>query len=156
MFTTVTDLVTAYDEGKLSRRGLLLQLGTLIAAVSGARHLSAAEDDGENTFQSIGVDHVALRVTDVRKSRDFYRKHLGLKVTRDGGDDNCFLSCGDDFLALFRGDEPRMDHYCFAIKDYNADRAVAALKAAGLKPHREENRVYLPDPDGLTVQVSAE
>ena len=46
-----------------------------------------------------------------------------------------------------------MDHYCYSIEDYDAADAVKTLERAGLKPTREENRVYFPDPDGLTVQV---
>jgi hypothetical protein len=30
---------------------------------------------------------------------------------------------------------------------------VEKLKAVGLKPRREDNRVYFPDPDGIEVQV---
>ena len=33
--------------------------------------------------------------------------------------------------------------------------AVARLKAAGLAPRRNGNRVYFDDPDGLEVQVTA-
>ena len=89
------------------------------------------------------------------RSRDFYIKHLGLEVIRDGGEDNCFLGSGGDFfLTLFRGERPGLNHYCYAIKDYDADRAEEKLKAAGLKPRREGNRVYFHDPDGIEVQVA--
>ena len=82
-------------------------------------------------------------------------KHLGLEVIRDGGEDNCFLGAGGDFfLTLFRGDRPGLNHYCYAIKDYDAARAEEKLKAAGLKPRREGNRVYFHDPDGIEVQVA--
>ena len=66
------------------------------------------------------------------------------------------VTCGDDFLALFRSGEASMDHYCYTIEDYEPDKVVKQLTAAGLKPERHENRVYFPDPDGLTVQLSAE
>ena len=36
----------------------------------------------------------------------------------------------------------------------DADRAEEKLKAAGLKPRREGNRVYFPDLDGIEVQVA--
>ena len=74
---------------------------------------------------------------------------------RDGGEDNCFLGSGGDFfLTLFRWDRPGLNHYCYAIKEYGADRAEEKLKAAGLKPRREGNRVYFHDPDGIEVQVA--
>lgn len=37
---------------------------------------------------------------------------------------------------------------------YDADRAEERLKASGLKPRREGNRVYFPDLDGIQVQVA--
>ena len=89
------------------------------------------------------------------RSRDFYVKHLGLEVIRDGGEDNCFLGSGGDFfLTLFRGDKPGLNHYCYAIRDFDADRAEEKLKAAGLKVRRESGRIYFDDPDGIEVQVS--
>ena len=91
------------------------------------------------------------------RSRDFYIKHLGLKVIRDGGEDNCFLGSGDDFfLTLFKGEHPGLNHYCYAIKGYDAEKAEEKLKAAGLKPRREGNRIYFPDPDGIEVQVAGQ
>ena len=90
----------------------------------------------------------------MRPSRDL---HLGLKVLRESGEENCFLGGGDKdfFLTLFRGEKPGLNHYCYTVRDYNADKAEEKLKAAGLKPRREGgNRLYFPDIDGITVQVA--
>ena len=106
------------------------------------------------TFQATGLDHIALDVTDVARSNEFYGKHLGLRVIR--GDENAsFLGADRDFfLTLFRAERPGLNHYCYAIDHYDADDAMERLTAAGLRPRREGNRVYFPDPDGLTVQVA--
>jgi catechol 2,3-dioxygenase-like lactoylglutathione lyase family enzyme len=48
-----------------------------------------------------------------------------------------------------------MDHYCYSVEDYAADDAVKRLEAAGLKPRRQDDRVYFDDPDGLEVQVAS-
>ncbi len=70
------------------------------------RAATASQGDS-STFQATGLNHVALNVNSVPRSRDFYIKHLGLKVIRDGGEDNCFLgSSGDFYLTLFRGTTP--------------------------------------------------
>jgi catechol 2,3-dioxygenase-like lactoylglutathione lyase family enzyme len=127
-------------------------LGAALAATSSA---ARAGQDRRGTFQATGLDHAALDVRDVPRSRDFYVKHLGLEVVRDGGEDNCFLGSGGDFfLTLFRGNRPGLNHYCYAIKGYDPGRAEGALKAAGLTPRREGNRVYFHDPDGIKVQVA--
>jgi catechol 2,3-dioxygenase-like lactoylglutathione lyase family enzyme len=127
-------------------------LGASLAALEGAALAGGREG---STFQAKGLDHIALNVTSVPRSRDYYIKHLGLKVIRESGDSNCFLGSGNDFfLTLFRGEHPGLNHYCYAIDHYDADKAEAKLKEAGLRPRREGNRVYFPDPDGIEVQVA--
>jgi catechol 2,3-dioxygenase-like lactoylglutathione lyase family enzyme len=72
----------------------------------------------------------------------------------DSSPSDCFLHCGDDFLALFRADTAGMHHYSYRVDNYDAGQTVERLKAAGLEPRRQGNRVYFEDPDGLTVQIS--
>ena len=82
-------------------------------------------------------------------------KHLGLTLARESKS-SAFLNCGHNFVALFRGEVPRMDHYCYSVKDYDAGDAVDRLNDAGLSDiRRTGNRVYFSDPDKLTVQVAA-
>jgi catechol 2,3-dioxygenase-like lactoylglutathione lyase family enzyme len=148
-------LVDDFERGLLSRRQLVSRLMGLGAALTVMPQVSRASQSEPATFQATGLDHVALNVSSVPRSRDFYIKHLGLKVIRDGGEDNCFLGGGDDFfLTLFKGDKPGLNHYCYAIKGYAVDQAEEKLKAAGLKPRREDNRLYFPDPDGIEVQIA--
>jgi catechol 2,3-dioxygenase-like lactoylglutathione lyase family enzyme len=148
-------LVKEFEQGKLSRRQLASRLVGLGAALGVMPRVAKASEGESNTFQATGLSHVALNVTSVPRSRDFYIKHLGLKVIRDGGDDNCFLGSGDDFfLTLFKGERPGLNHYCYTIRDYAVEQADEKLKAAGLKPRREGNRIYFPDPDGIEVQVA--
>ena len=149
------EMIEQFERGKLYRRQLasrLMGLGAALAAVPGA---AQASQDKESTFRATGLDHVALDVRDVPRSRHWYVKHLGLEVIRDGGEDNCFLGSGGGFLlTLFRGDKPGLNHYCYAIKDFDVDRAEEKLKAAGLKVRRESGRIYFDDPDGIEVQVA--
>jgi catechol 2,3-dioxygenase-like lactoylglutathione lyase family enzyme len=149
------EIVEQFVRGKLSRRQLasrLIGLGAALAAVPGA---AQAGRDKESTFRATGLDHVALDVRDVPRSREWYVENLGLEVIRDGGEDDCFLGSGGGFLqTLFRGDRPGLGHYCYAIKDFDVDRAEEKLKAAGLKVRRESGRIYFDDPDGIEVQVA--
>jgi catechol 2,3-dioxygenase-like lactoylglutathione lyase family enzyme len=148
-------LVDAFQRGLLSRRQLVSRLMGLGAAVAlTTRAAEASQGDGP-TFQATGLNHVAINVKSVPQSRDWYIKHLGLKVLRDGGEDNCFLGGGEGFfLTLFKGETPGLNHYCYTIKDYDPDRSEQKLKAAELKPRREGNRLYFPDIDGITVQIA--
>src|ERR1017187_9033294 len=117
-------LVDDFERGLLSRRQLvsrLTGLGAALAVISGAAEAREVEDP---TFAATGLNHVALNVRSVPLSRDWYIKHLGLKVVRDGGEDNCFLGGGNDFfLTLFKGERPGLNHYCYSIKGYDPDKA---------------------------------
>ena len=159
----ISSMIADYEQGKISRRQLVAGLGTLMA-VFGAPAVSLAQrQDAETpavppkpTFQTTGLNHLALQVSNVPRSRDFYVKHLGLKVTRDGGERNRFLDCGKHFVALFRSDTPQMDHYCYSVDHYDVDQCEATLKSVGLEPRvvRPDGRIYFKDPDGLTVQLA--
>ena len=81
-------IVEDFERGRLSRRQLASRLMGLGATLAVMQQTAQAQQKGESTFQATGLDHVALDVTDVPRSRDFYVKHLGLKVIRDGGEDN--------------------------------------------------------------------
>ncbi len=148
-------LVEDFERGRLTRRQLASRLMGLGAALAALPDEVRAEPIEGTMFEATGLNHVALNVRSVSRSREFYIKHLGLKVIRDGGEDNCFLGAGSDFcLTLFKGDQPGLNHYCYTIKSYSVDQAEEKLKAAGLKPRREGNRIYFPDPDGIEVQVA--
>ena len=159
METIIDSAVDQYERGHLSRRQFVGYLaGVMGAAMSGANAAapSAAQAASGAAFQATGLNHIALRVTDVPRSRDFYKALLGLEVSRDGGEQNCFLTCGDHFVALFRNQEAGMDHYCYSVADYDVNVAKEKLEQEGLEPRTPAGtgRIYFKDPDGLTVQLA--
>ena len=152
------EIVAQFERGGITRRQMaarLMGLGAALAALRGGGGADAADGPADGTFHATGLDHIALDVRDVARSRDFYIKHLGLTVLRDGGADTCFLAAGKRMvLTLFRGDKPGLNHYSYAIDGFDADKAEAKLTAAGFKVRRESDRIYFPDPDGIEVQIS--
>lgn len=147
-------MVDDFVSGRLSRRRLIASLMAMGAAAAGAPRAVRAAVAGETpTFSALSVDHIALSVTDIPRSRDWYVRHLGLRVSREGST-SCFLDCGDDFVALFAGEKPGLHHYSFAIADYDQQDAARRLRAAGLEPKLRGGRTYFDDPDGIEVQVS--
>jgi len=145
-------ILEEYRDGTIERRAAIRGLAICFAAAFAGAPAVAAKDDP--TFASIGLNHLALRVTDVATSRDFYIKHFGFTVLRDNAPHNCFLGCGDNFVALFASKTAGMDHFCVTIEEYDPAEALQRLEDAGIESHRVENRVYFKDPDGLEGQVS--
>lgn len=117
-----------------------------------------------------GLRHLALRVTDLAKSRAFYQGLLGMRVVWEPDDENLYLSSGADNLALHQapagsalkqGDGQFLDHFGFiAETEAGVDEIAAAMKNAGvpiLKPvkrHRDGSySFYMADPDGNVIQI---
>ena len=150
METAISKIVQNYERGKISRRELISGLALLAAAPRPAAAAPAS------TFKGLGFNHLALDVTDIARSRDFYMKHLGMNVLRESASD-CFLGLGPDFLALFKREKAEMDHFCIAIENFQVDAVTEELKRQGLNPNQPSGsqRVYFRDPDGLMVQLSS-
>jgi catechol 2,3-dioxygenase-like lactoylglutathione lyase family enzyme len=145
----ISIMLESYERGRVTRR----QLTQGLAAIAAASYTAPAHG---STFQGVALNHIAIRVTNVQRSRDFYQKHLGLPVIRES-QDNSFLGLGKNFLTLFRNQNPGLDHFCVAIENFKAESVMEALTRQGLSPRRPNgtDRVYFPDPDGLEVQLSS-
>ena len=154
MFAEIDTLIERFERGCLTRRQLVAGLTGLFASAVAGRAAAGGDDQPAGTFKATEINHVALNVTDVARSRAFYEKHLGLAVM-SAGERTCFLRCGQDFLALFKAETAGLNHFCFSVEGYEPSNAADRLKAAGLEPRRQANRVYFDDPDGLEVQVSS-
>ena len=161
METKVADqMIREFEQGTLSRRELAARLMGLGAAVAASQGVLAAEAEpaqASSTFETTSLDHVALNVTDVACSRDFYAKHLGLKLVGGDGKSRAFMAPQQEtgfVLALFPAESAGLNHYAYAIQNYQPDQVVEKLKAENLSPRREQNRIYFDDPDGITVQVT--
>ena len=118
-----------------------------------------------------GLRHLALRVTDMAKSRAFYEGLLGMKVVWEPDPQNLYLSSGTDNLALhqisanelatYRRDHGQfLDHFGFIVPSpLEVERWHETMQQAGVtivkppKRHRDGSAsFYLADPDGNVVQ----
>jgi catechol-2,3-dioxygenase len=160
MQTQIIKMINDFERGRMSRRQLIAHLTGLFAASLGAtiafadrktQTAAANSADSTPTFDATDLNHIALSVSDVQRSKEWYQKHLGLKPTGEEG----FLTTGKGWLALFKGETAGLNHYCYSIANYDPAHAVARLKAAGLATRRHGDRVYFDDPDGIECQVAS-
>ena len=120
-----------------------------------------------------GVAHVAIKVTDLERTLDFYVNKLGfaemMRLHHDNGDVwLVYLRITDDqYLEVFPGAENDrapgwnangMNHMCLAIDDIQA--LVGEIEAAGiplllpLKKAADGNwQAWIEDPDGNRIEL---
>jgi catechol 2,3-dioxygenase-like lactoylglutathione lyase family enzyme len=123
-----------------------------------------------------GLRHVALRVTNLARSRTFYEQLLGMKVVWEPDSDNVYFSSGSDNFALhqipaselaayrpLRGQS--LDHIGVILESPEAvDRMYREVEPRLLelggrmvtppKQHRDGSySFYFSDPDGIVIQA---
>ena len=103
MTTEVERLVCCFERGAISRRELIAGLGALLAAPRGdgrGCEQVRAPTGAARADSLAGLDHIALRVSDLVGSIAFYRDHLGGRI-RSQSSNSTFLDVGSHWVALF-------------------------------------------------------
>ncbi|WP_454916512.1 VOC family protein [Xanthobacter sediminis] len=99
------------------------------------------------------VNHIAISVSDLKRSRDWYCRMFGLHVIQDT-EESVLLGFGESMLVLRKEGTPgTISHFMFGIDGYDAAALAAALAAEGLEPQKDSDSFHVRDPDGLNVQV---
>jgi len=83
MESIISNLLSRFEKGSLSRRELVQGLAMLAASGTAA---SAQEDIN---FKTANIDHVSVQVGNLQKSIDFYQKMFGFAVVsqaEEGGE----------------------------------------------------------------------
>jgi catechol 2,3-dioxygenase-like lactoylglutathione lyase family enzyme len=153
MDTVITDLVTRFEAGTLTRRHLVQGLAALAAA--GAAAPAAAQT---TPFKSTRIDHISIQTSNLQRSIDFYQKIFGLRVINEDKPNEIARMGDTKIIVSLHHKEPYsvVDHFAIAIEGFDKQATTAALAAHGLKA--EENLDYgffVRDPEGRPVQIVA-
>lgn len=122
-------------------------------------------------MEILGLDHIAITVRDVERSRDWYCAVLGLERRYGNvwGDVPTFVCAGDTGIALFPASvaEPKprperdtlaMRHFAFRVNRENFERAQNELRARGIalefQDHSIAHSIYFYDPDGHQLELT--
>ncbi|MBI3784050.1 MAG: VOC family protein [Deltaproteobacteria bacterium] len=106
------------------------------------------------------LDHAALRITDLTRSREFYEELLGLTpVSRpDFGFPGAWYGPGHSQLHLIEreasgatGPDPTSAHFAIEVDDLSGLRQ--RLVDAGYEIVEFGDQMWVRDPDGYTVEL---
>ena len=115
------------------------------------------------------LGHIALRVRDIERSRDFYAAVLNMTVTSEDpetGECALGLEPGRRDIVLCRastaerpdGEAPGLLHFAWQLENFRqVQDACHALRGMGMEPrttlHNVTHSIYVQDPDGHTVEL---
>ena len=149
MEPVISDLVTRFERGALTRRELI---GALALLAGGATAAPAA------TLKSASINHVSVLVTDMQRSIDFYGRVFGLTlVNEDKPNKIARLGANGKILVSLRIEPPPgvIDHFAIGVDGFNREAVTADLKGFGLTPTDNiQFGFHVKDPDGAVVQIT--
>jgi lactoylglutathione lyase len=148
MEAIISDLLSRFEKGALSRRGLIQGLAMLTAAGAQAQ---------ETAIKLAKIDHVSIQVTDLPRSIAFYQKIFGFTVvSEDKPNEIVRLGPAGKVLVSLHHKSPTglVDHYAIGVEKFNKEAVTRELKERGVTP--EENLdagFHIKDPEGMRVQI---
>ena len=131
------------------------------------------------SLAALGINHVTIRVPDLKRSVEFYQTLFGMPIAAKQGTTTISLQIGKGPQALgisqaAAGAAATIDHYCVGVADFNVDRVLKALEEWGFAKSNERApmkmmvrmrgpesggapggtpEIYIVDADGLVVQL---
>jgi catechol 2,3-dioxygenase-like lactoylglutathione lyase family enzyme len=150
MESIISDLVTHFEKGALSRRELVSGLAMLAASGTAA----AAADPVD--FKGATIDHISIHVADLQRSVDFYQKMFGFKVVSEEKPREIVRLGNKGVLVSLNHGGPAgiVDHYAIGIPAYNKEAVESYFKQRGATPLQGDYAgLHVKDPDGINVQV---
>ena len=159
MNTLISDLLTGYERGTITRRELLTTMNALAAGLVTQTGVVHAQDS--SVVKGLTLDQVQLSIADPGASREFYTKLLGGTVTADSTATLARILLPDGsriVLARQSAGHGVIDHFGVAIADFDAQTITTSVSRTfpNAKVQSEATSVSVWDPDGIRVQLMKE
>ena len=155
MESIISDLVTRFEKGSLSRRDLVQGLALLAAGGAGSAKAAAQP---ELDFKAATIDHVSVQVVDLQRSIAFYQRMFGFAVVSQEQTQGIVrLGNGDRVLVSLNNGSPapRIDHFAIGIPRFSPETGMRYFAQRGATPLQGDYAgFHIKDPDGINVQVS--
>jgi catechol 2,3-dioxygenase-like lactoylglutathione lyase family enzyme len=150
MESIISNLLTRFENGSLSRRELVRGLALLAASGTAA----AAQEDLD--FKTAEIDHVSIQVADLQRSVEFYQKMFGFSVvSQDQPLGIVRLGTNRSLVSLNRQSPAGIvDHFAIGVPRFSKDSAVRYVTQRGATPQDDPYAgLHVKDPDGINVQI---
>jgi catechol 2,3-dioxygenase-like lactoylglutathione lyase family enzyme len=150
MESIISDLVTRFEKGSLSRRELVR--GLTILAASG----SAVAAQENLDFKTATIDHVSIQVADLKRSADFYQKLFAFSVVSQDPPLGIVRLGTTKSLVSLNHQAPAgiVDHFAIGIPNFTKESAARYLTQRGATPLDDPYAgLHIKDPDGINVQI---
>lgn len=108
-------------------------------------------------FPFSGIDHVEFWTADVERSAAFYARIFGNTVLKNRRTARRYVKLGAGFIAMDKGPQIRVDHFCAGIPGFQVAALHAYLQQHGIayKDYPSGKDLYVIDPDGTHLQIGA-
>src|SRR5882757_118414 len=141
MESALDTMLGQYEQGKVTRRQFIEAASMLAATAAAAPAAFAAAPPAP--IVPVSVNHIAIGVSDLKRSKDWYTRILKLKVIQEN-DHYALLQFGNTQLVL-RSKTPQrpnivagtVNHFMFGIAPYDEAALFKNLKDQGLDPKKD-------------------
>ena len=152
MESSISNLVSQFEKGSLSRRELVR--GLAILAASGT---AAAAAQAEIDFKTADIDHVSIQIADLQRSVDFYQKMFGFSVVSEDKPLGIIRLGTTRTLVSLNHQSPAgiVDHFSIGVPRFTKEAAARYVTQRGARPLDDPYAgLHVKDPDGVNVQIS--
>src|SRR6201997_4047429 len=127
----ISNLVTRFEKGGLTRRELIQGLAMLTAA--GGTALAGLQEAGLKGLKS---DHVSIQVNNLPRSIDFYQKLFGFAVvSEDKNNEIVRLGITKTLVSLHdKGPTGIVDHFAIGVDHFDKESVTRDSKLLGATP----------------------
>jgi glyoxylase I family protein len=153
MESVISDLLTRFEKGGLTRRELIRGLAMLAGASVSGIAATEAQDSG---FKGANIDHVSIQVADLQRSVDYYQKMFGFTVVSEDKPHGIIRLGITKTIVSLNHETPVgiVDHFAIGVPKFDRNSITSDLKQRGATPENDPFAgFHIKDPDGLNVQI---
>ncbi len=151
MESIISDLLSQFEKGAMSRRELVGGLAMLAASGTAA---GAAQQ--ELDFKNANIDHVSIQVADLQRSIDFYQKMFGFAVVSEDKPLGIVRLGTNRTLVSLNHQSPAgiVDHFAIGVPRFTRESAARYAMERGATPLDDPYAgLHVKDPDRINVQI---